>query len=66
MPDLFDQTNPPVTVRLHRACQCGSHEFRIEPGQGPHLAGLRCSNCGIHAGWLPRETYEAYRKAGRL
>jgi hypothetical protein len=42
-----------------RSCDsCGSTEFVVEPGAGPHAAGLRCDRCGARGRWLPR-TYLA-------
>lgn len=30
---------------LFRRCKCGSTEFHVAPGAGPHLAQLHCDHC---------------------
>src|SRR5262245_30327841 len=27
----------------------------VHAGKGPHVAELRCANCGAHRGWLPKQ-----------
>jgi hypothetical protein len=46
-----------LTVQMPSACPCGSAVATIEPGRGPHLAGLRCTHCDRHRGWMSRETH---------
>jgi hypothetical protein len=41
-----------LTVHLPRACTCGSAYMRTGAAKGPHLASLRCTNCGRHCGWI--------------
>ena len=37
-----------------RTCkECGSVEFHITEGKGPHRAGLYCLHCEQFKGWLP-------------
>jgi hypothetical protein len=55
--DLFEATPPssPLIgqhVRLSRTCRCGSNVATIGSSAGPHAARLRCSECGIHRGWM--------------
>jgi hypothetical protein len=58
-----------LTVQLSSSCTCGTVSAKIEVGCGPHLAGLRCSACGVHRGWLSREAHrfvaEVAKKFGR-
>jgi hypothetical protein len=37
---------------VFRKCSCGSTEFIVGPGKGPHLASLRCDGCGRGGRWL--------------
>ena len=65
MTDLFDQIDPPRKITLiTRACRCGSHHFRLEPGKAMHAAGLRCAICDCHAGWLSKAEYAEYLNPG--
>ena len=57
MPDLFDTIDPPHHAVLDRPCPCGAHHFMLEPGRGPHAAGLRCAVCGRHCGWMTKADY---------
>ena len=42
-----------IKVHLHTSCtRCGSKIGAIGPGNGPHPAELRCSNCIAHVRWL--------------
>ena len=62
MTDLFDATDPPRNAVLPEPCPaCGSHHYRVEPGVGPHAAGLRCAVCGKHCGWMSKAEYDEYR-----
>jgi hypothetical protein len=72
--DLFGQATSPAEVlfglliRLPDLCHCGSTLVAIEPGRGPHLAGLRCA-CGRHRGWVSGHSHkfltETVRRFGR-
>jgi hypothetical protein len=38
-----------------RPCdRCSGTSFVVEPGAGPHAAGLRCDQCGGRGRWLSR------------
>ena len=75
--DLF-RVSPPastdpligVVVELPDACKCGGTVALIGAGSAPHRASLRCASCGVHRGWLARETHdfinEIIRKFGPL
>jgi hypothetical protein len=39
---------------LFRPCGCGSTRFHIGPGAGPHIASLRCDDCGVGGRWLSK------------
>jgi hypothetical protein len=58
-----------LAVRLPDVCRCGSDVAKIGPPVGPHLAGLRCTRCDRHCGWLPRTAHqfltEVVNKFGR-
>lgn len=42
-------------VIVHRTCRsCGSYAWLVTEGKGPHAAGLRCTGCEAHGGWLPK------------
>jgi hypothetical protein len=49
-------------VQMHRPLErnhpCCENVCVIGPGKGPHVAELRCTNCGKHRGWLMRVTHE--------
>jgi hypothetical protein len=75
---------PPITdysalvglrIRLQRTVDrpcalCGVNSVTIGQGAGPHVAGLLCSGCSNHRGWLPRSIAdflaESIGKFGRL
>ncbi len=42
-----------------RPCRCGSMDFIISKGKGPHAAGLSCSRCGRFSRWLSRAHFGA-------
>jgi hypothetical protein len=69
--DMFnDAPLAGVEVRMPTPCvHCNSTTAEIEPGRGPHIAGLRCSHCRKHRGWMSREAYrfveEVNSKFGR-
>jgi hypothetical protein len=48
----------PITVN-EMPCRCGSTEFIIGPGKGPHVGALRCSCCGKLRRWLGRRELES-------
>jgi hypothetical protein len=37
-----------------RSCRCGSTQFTIEPGKGPHAFHLRCAACSRGGMWMTR------------
>jgi hypothetical protein len=39
---------------VFRKCNCGSTEFIVGPGTGPHVAALRCGGCGRGGRWLSK------------
>src|SRR5262245_348634 len=41
-------------VGLFRRCRCGSENFTVMEGIGPHAAQLRCDHCGLGGRWLAR------------
>jgi hypothetical protein len=55
---------PPVGLRLKldrtidRLRPCCDNVATVDHGRGVHCAGLRCSRCGRHRGWLPRQGFE--------
>jgi len=55
---------PPVGLRLKldrsvdRLRPCHDNIATVDHGRAHHAAGLRCSKCGRHRGWLPREGFE--------
>lgn len=62
MTDLFDNTpHAPHNVVHPHTCACGSHHYRVEQGEGPHAAHLRCAVCGKGGLWMTREDYECLK-----
>ena len=55
---------PPVGLRLKldrtvdRIRPCHDNIATVDHGRAHHAAGLRCSKCGRHRGWLPREGFQ--------
>jgi len=55
---------PPIGLRLKldrsvdRLRPCHDNIATVDHGRAHHAAGLRCSKCGRHRGWLPREGFE--------
>jgi hypothetical protein len=55
---------PPVGLRLKldrtidRLRPCCDNIATVDYGRAHHAAGLRCSKCGRHRGWLPRQGFE--------
>jgi hypothetical protein len=48
-----------LSVILPNSCRgCGHDVARIGPPVGPHLAGLRCTRCDRHRGWMSRTAHE--------
>jgi hypothetical protein len=59
-----------LTVQLPDNCRhCESNLAKIDFGEGPHKASLRCCNCIAHRGWTSRDVYafveESVRRFGR-
>ena len=44
-------------VGLFRRCRCGSENFTVMEGIGPHAAQLRCECCGLGGRWLARHNF---------
>jgi hypothetical protein len=44
-------------VGLFRRCRCGSENFTVIEGIGPHAAQLRCDCCGLGGRWLARHNF---------
>jgi hypothetical protein len=42
---------------VFRQCRCGSINFTIMPGVGPHLAQLVCEGCHLGGRWLSRQHF---------
>jgi hypothetical protein len=68
-PDLHESLIG-LAVIIPDACRsCGHDVARIGPPVGPHLAGLRCTRCDQHRGWLSRTAHqfltEVVNKFGR-
>ena len=38
---------------------CGSQSGLIGGGAGPHLASLKCTDCGAHISWIGRAHLDA-------
>jgi hypothetical protein len=55
---------PPIGLRLKldrtidRLRPCCDNIATVDHGRATHCAGLRCSKCGRHRGWLPREGFQ--------
>jgi len=55
---------PPVGLRLKldrtidRLRPCCDNIATVDHGRAHHAAGLRCSKCGRHRGWLPHQGFE--------
>jgi len=45
---------PGAGLPVHECRYCGSADIRIEAGTVTHAAGMRCGDCGRHAGWVPK------------
>lgn len=61
MPDLFN-TRPRLTLP-HLPCPgCGSHQFVLTPGKGPHAAALYCADCDRFHSWMSKIDMDAYRQ----
>jgi hypothetical protein len=59
-----------LSVRIPDPCRsCGHDVAKIGPTVGPHFAGLRCTRCDRHRGWLSRIAHqflvEVVNKFGR-
>jgi hypothetical protein len=47
-----------LSVALPDNCRhCETNLAKIDFGEGPHRASLRCCNCIAHRGWMSREMY---------
>jgi hypothetical protein len=46
-----------LALQMPTPCICGAVTAGIEAGRGPHVAGLRCSACGKHRGWMSHEAH---------
>ena len=61
--DKGDQSRSSVRIGEnieHESCKfCGVVTFEVLPGKGPHEAGLRCTGCDRHSGWLPKGSLAA-------
>jgi hypothetical protein len=55
-----------LVVQLPEFCRCGAIRATIGAGAGPHIAALRCVYCGVHRGWISRETYSFIAEVVRL
>jgi hypothetical protein len=44
-------------VGLFRRCRCGSANFTVIEGIGPHAAQLQCDRCGLGGRWLARHHF---------
>jgi hypothetical protein len=63
--DLFQSTTTApstglsgVQLRLPSPCNCGSGIVTIGSSKAMHNAAIRCSECGVHRGWLSRAEVE--------
>ena len=60
---LFESTTPStsvlgLTVVLPRKCRsCGETMATVGSSKGPHHAELHCIACGVHVGWMGRESF---------
>jgi hypothetical protein len=45
-------------TRDERPCRCGSTDFIIGQGKGPHVARLMCKACGRLRRWIGRRELE--------
>lgn len=54
--DSTPTPTPPASAGLPvQECRyCGSADIRVEAGTVTHAAGMRCGDCGRHAGWVPK------------
>src|SRR5262245_48515596 len=41
--------------KVDREKSCCRNFAVVHAGKGPHIAELRCANCGAHRGWLPKQ-----------
>jgi hypothetical protein len=55
---IDDQVECREPAGLFRTCRCGSTDFIVMPGVGPHAAQLRCNECGSGGRWLGRALVE--------
>lgn len=50
------------TVIIESTCkECGGVEVKMFQGKGPHVAELRCKECGRHNQWMGKGDYEVYQ-----
>lgn len=50
------------TVIIEAPCgYCGGIEAKMFEGKGPHIAELRCKECGRHNRWMSKAQYEIYQ-----
>ncbi len=47
-----------LEVKLPRTCWCGAAVTILGSSAGPHHARLECIRCGVHRGWLSRDSYQ--------
>jgi hypothetical protein len=52
-----------LIVHVRDACKCGATTATIGAGAGPHIASLRCIDCGAHRGWLAHEVHSFIAEA---
>jgi hypothetical protein len=59
--ELFAPASPlnGLKLKLERKVEgekgCCRNFAVVHAGKGPHVAELRCANCGAHRGWLPTQ-----------
>jgi hypothetical protein len=61
MKDLFGEDGE--TITLAPPCPCGSSQFIVEKGSGPHAAHLRCADCARRGRWMSREDYAKWQSS---
>ena len=53
--DAGPKRHSPGDIIERQVCRsCGSFDWLVTEGKGPHAAGLRCTGCDANGGWLPK------------
>lgn len=62
---LDQEAGPFRRCAVGQECETASQTAIVSPGVGPHIAQLKCADCGRHLSWIGRTHLEALRASQR-